>query len=53
MDGKTLTSILTRLICKRDYPQNIEIVWKKSPKDDEKTLVIKRKGDEIQVIVIQ
>lgn len=53
MDGKLITSILSRLIGKRDYPQNVKIVWKKSPNDDEKTLVIKRKGGEILVIVIQ
>lgn len=53
MDGKLITSILVRLMKNRFNPQNIKYKWKKSPNGDEETLIIKRKGDKIQVTIIQ
>ncbi len=52
MDGKLLTSILERLM-KTNPNSRIKITWKESSTDDSDSLIIKRRGNRILVIVIR
>lgn len=53
MDDRQITSILMSILGKDYNPQNIKYKRKEAENDDEETLIIKRKGDDVQVTIIQ